>query len=438
MKRRGLSRLALVIVGTLLLVSACSFSATPATKGPTPGTTGSPTFYILDGQPTSRQQRIVIWGPGTAAAQAHVLPVGLLTQDHRRLYTALARGSETTITVIDTRSGATERSFVLAGSYTIGEFDSDWAVLSGDGHWLALRDRSTALTTTHIVLLNTQSGELVGSMLLPGDFGLDGISLQGTMLYLLQYLDRQTYHYNVRAYSVASRRLEPDVIVDKNEPTEKMQGQALTRQLTPDGLAALTLYINPVTNQAFIHVLVLTDVEGNPFVARCLDLPTGDNSALLRYYTLELSKDGTTLYAANAAIGVIARVDLNPLYVASPNNVFLIAAAKTERFNPGRHALTSEEQTRFLAGGAILSPDGSRLYVVGRQGVWAFRTETLAVESEYAPQMSFTGLTIDSTGQHLYAVAPGTGVESIDTVRGTTQALLPSPVDAPWGIGWIS
>jgi hypothetical protein len=48
-----------------------------------------------------------------------------------------------------------------------------------------------------------------------------------------------------------------------------------------------------------------------PAIARCIDLPVGSSSALLHYYTLTLSQDGKTLYAANAALGTIAKVNLD-------------------------------------------------------------------------------------------------------------------------------
>jgi len=70
-----------------------------------------------------------------------------------------------------------------------------------------------------------------------------------------------------------------------------------------------------VTNKAFIHILWLADTVNTsvpfPAIARCLDLPVGNSSTLLRYYTLTLSQDGNTLYAANTALGTIATVNLD-------------------------------------------------------------------------------------------------------------------------------
>src|SRR6266436_2131870 len=107
----------------------------------------------------------------------------------------------------------------------------------------------------------------------------------------------------------------PGNIVNKTAINEKMQGEALTRQMSDDGDMTYTLYINTATNKAFIHILWLTDTVDTsipfPAIARCIDLPVGSSPALLRYYTLTLSQDGKTLYAANAALGTVATVNLD-------------------------------------------------------------------------------------------------------------------------------
>src|SRR5258708_22027638 len=86
-------------------------------------------------------------------------------------------------------------------------------------------------------------------------------------------------HYDVRAYDVQANQLVPGSIVDKTAINEKMQGEALTRQMSDDGDMTYTLYSNTATNKAFIHILWLTDTVDNsipfPAIARGIELPVG-------------------------------------------------------------------------------------------------------------------------------------------------------------------
>jgi hypothetical protein len=313
-------------------------------------------------------------------------------------------------------------------------------MLSGDGRWLALREQNTPVGATSIALIDTQAGKLVKSIHLDGDFTLDAVSPKGTILYLLEYYQAGTSHYNVRAYNVQANQLVPGSIVDKTAINEKMQGEALTRQTSDDGDMTYTLYINSATNKAFIHILWLTDTVDNsipfPAIARCIDLPVGSSPALLRYYTLTLSQDGQTLYAANAALGTLAMVNLN--LGMNAYQLWLIPNAQTAHFNPGNGVVTAADQARELYHGAALSRDQSLLYVVGLHGIWVISTNTLKMQGEYLKQQDFTGLAESSDGQTLYAVDPATGITLLDPSSGATRTVIQGSVHAPWGIAWAS
>jgi DNA-binding beta-propeller fold protein YncE len=313
-------------------------------------------------------------------------------------------------------------------------------MLSGDGRWLALREQNTPVGTTSIALVDTQAGKLVKNIHLTGDFTLDAVSPKGTMLYLLEYYEAGTSHYNVRAYDVNANQLVEGSIVDKNELDEKMQGAALTRQMSEDGDMAYTLYINPVTNKAFIHILWLTDTVNTsvpfPAIARCLDLPVGNSSALLRYYTLTLSQDGNMLYAANAALGTIATINLD--LGMNSYQLWLIPNAKTAHFNPGNSTVSAADQARELHNGAVLSRDQKLLYVAGLHGIWVINTNTLKVQTQYLKEQSFTGLAESSDGQTLYGVDPTIGITLLDLSSGATRTVIKGVVQSPWGIEWAA
>jgi hypothetical protein len=273
---------------------------------------------------------------------------------------------------------------------------------------------------------------------LNGDFTLDALSPKGTMLYLLEYYQTGTSHYNVRAYDLNNNQLVQGSIADKNDLTEKMQGVALTRQISGDGDMAYTLYINPVTNKAFIHILWLADTINNsvpfPLIARCLDLPVGNSPSLLHYYTLTLSRDGNTLYGANAALGTIATVNLDP--GLNTYQLWLIGNAKASHFNANNGMVTATDESRMLHNGAALSLDQHLLYVTGLHGIWVIKTDSLQVQDEYLKQENFTGLAMGSDGRTLYAVDPTTGITMLDSSSGETSTVIKGVVQSPRGIEW--
>jgi hypothetical protein len=451
MKKRSFAWLGLIVGLLLPLVTACAGGL------PQQGSNANPAahpagneLYVLDSYTSSGYKQvahhIVALPVGTTNPAARLmLPAGLTDLKHQRLYIAdlLPGGNgsaHTRISVLDTSSGATVRAFNIPGSYSTADQGYTDSMLSGDGRWLALREQHAPAGVTSIALVDTQAGKLVKSIHLSGDFTLDAVSPKGTMLYLLEYFQAGTSHYNVRAYDVTANQLLQSSIVDKNELGEKMQGEALTRQVSEDGDMAYTLYINHVTNKAFIHILWLTDTVNNstpfPAIARCIDLPVGSSPALLHYYTLTLSQDGNTLYAANAALGTIAKVNLD----LGPNayQLWLIEKARTNHFHPATRVVTKADQARELHQGAALSRDQRLLYVAGLHGIWVINTDTLQVQREYLQQQDFTGLAISSDGNTLYGVDPATGITLLDPTSGETRAVIKGLVQAPWGIEWTT
>jgi hypothetical protein len=444
MKKRSFVLPGLILSLLLPLVIACAGGL------PQKGSTSNPAarqageeLYILDSYTKAAQHIIALPVGATDPVARLTLPAGLTDLQHQRLYIArpLSDGSvHTTISIIDTSSGATIRALNIAGNYSTADRGHADSMLSGDGRWLALRAQNTPAGATSIALVDTQAGKLVKSIQLKGDFTLDAVSPKGTILYLLEYYQAGTSHYNVRAYDINADQLLDGSIVDKNALGDKMQGVALARQVSGDGDIAYTLYINPVTNKAFIHILWLTDTVNNsvpfPAIARCLDLPVGSSSALLHYYTLTLSQDGNTLYAANAALGTIATINLD--LGLNSYQLWLIGNAKINHFYAGNSVVTAADETRELHNGAVLSRDQNLLYVAGLHGIWVINTNTLQVQSQYLKQQDFTGLALRGDGRTLYGVDPTTGITLLNSSSGETRAVISGAVQSPWGIEWAT
>src|SRR5260370_7921866 len=240
-------------------------------------------LYVLDGYTspgtTSTAQQIIAFHPGSPSPNKLLtLPAGLTSMDHRSLYIAASQGGQTTISVINTQSGATKRSLVIPGNYSTAGQSFANAVLSFDGQWLALRELGQAGNVTTIALVDTQAGKLVKTIHLDGNFDLDAVNPDGAALYLLQRLNDGSGHYYVELYTVNDNELYQNPIIDKTELNDpRMPATALARQMASNGTEAYTLYIDTDHNIAFVHILPLD--PGFPF-ARCVNLPVGKSSDL--------------------------------------------------------------------------------------------------------------------------------------------------------------
>jgi hypothetical protein len=429
MQKRTL-RLSMLISTLLILILTACGSTSPATTKP--GSSVAPageSLYVVDGSLSSTNvytsQRIVEFHPGTTA-QPVVLPAGLYSLDHKNIYTATPQNGQTTITVTNAQTGVKMRSLSLPGNYTTSGDAISTSVLSADGRWLALRQQGETSTQSTIVLVDTQAGKLAKTIQLPGDYDLDAISPDGNKVFVLEQTD-QAGHYHVRLFEVGENQLVQGYITDKVAPKENMYGAALTRQMSSGGTIAYTLYTNPAQNKAFVHILPLAS---DIYIARCIDLPVGKSSDLLRYYTLALSADGTTLYAANGALGVITSISLNGDEVFNDNII------TTSHFDTGN--MTTSDKSAVLYNGAVLSPDQKTLYFVGVHGIWAANTNNLKIKGNYATRQVFTGIALSGNGQTLYAVYPTDGITLVNTASGQIQQVTRSPAHTPWGIAWVA
>src|SRR5262249_19155921 len=184
------------------------------------------------------------------------LPGGVVSQDHTRLYHSASSSDRTTITLYDTRSGASIRAFDIPGAYTTATLGFADAALSPDGRWLALRSQKPSTGQSQFAIVDANAGKLVTEFALKGDFELDALSPAGTMVYLIERANDAARHYYIRAYDVTAKQLLDGYVADKRELEDpQMTGYAVARQMDPHGNRAYTLYVDSANNHAFIHVL---------------------------------------------------------------------------------------------------------------------------------------------------------------------------------------
>ena len=201
-------------------------------------------------------------------------------------YVALTPQTRHPLTVverIDLRDSTIDRWWYLRGSYYLPAVASDGSPggISGNGtlvlssvprRYPPQRSRF-AILDTRLFLSHPQRPtgsprHAVRRIGLEGAYGFDGISPDGSRIYLIHniYRGRAVARYEVRQLDATSGRLLPEPIVDPEEPDERMQGSPVTRVSSPDGQRDYTLYTG--SRERFLHAL--DTVHGR---ATCIDLP---------------------------------------------------------------------------------------------------------------------------------------------------------------------
>ncbi len=247
-----------------------------------------------------------------AAAAADGLPVGvedigdtgIARADGSYRYTAIKVGPDTLVQRIEQDGGAISDSIRLDGAYTIPAvaLDASPGGLSTDGGTLILIRPRTSFPreTTEFVRFDTDDLRSPHPFRLDGDFSFDALSPDGRTMYLINYTSpRDPTEYDVRAFDLASGKLEPGRIVDPEEAGEEMYGYALSRETSPDGQWAYTLYWG--NEYPFIHAL---DTEHG--IAACIDLEQLEGFDNMYALGLDLTAGGTGLVVTRMGKPVLA------------------------------------------------------------------------------------------------------------------------------------
>lgn len=401
MKPIPLTRLLNASVLLLLLAACASPTATP-TPGSSAAVLSTPPAAIAT-QPaaTPRGQAaeagLFLARPGGAAgplvaydlasgAARYTLPAGRLSADGKHYFASAQAGQDTRLDGYDLGTGLATPRATLPGAWEL-------SAVSPTGQWAALTRAFTEAERqqwpadgwqTQVQIVDAQTGAARPAISLDGNFEVDGLSRGGDALYVIEYLPAaKPDHYQVRLYDLKTKALQDGALVDKSATDEVMAGDRWEAVGSPNGEWLLTLYLQTKKGEAFIHALQL---EGR--FTLCLDLPSGDGSLdKLKSYSLALAPGGQVLYAANPALGIVAKVDLTDFSV--------IEAA---RFTPAAEAMPAGAAP---ASRSAMAPDGHTLYFTDGTRAWAYGMQTGQVNllAQAAP---ITGLGVSADSQRLY------------------------------------
>ena len=315
------------------------------------------------------------------------LPLGVPSADWKHYY--IAAGGR--LDDYNPMTGSVVRSFTVPEGYALPVVTASGSPggLSQNGRYLVLQGPTDG--SSHLMIVDTSFAiPPVRIDDLKGDFTFDAITNDATRVYLIQHTSDG--HYYVRDYVIGSG-LDPTIIFDKSDGSLAMSGVRLMGVPAPDGSTLYSVYARE-DRSAFIHQLYL----GAP-IAICIDL-SGPGYATDRRamrWSLAISSDGSRLFAANGALGVITELWLNAnnSRTVPLDGGAMAAAAGTTLTPDGTHLVVAGAGVRWLdsstlkttatalggwtVAGDAFTPDGGSLYVVSNSGQVAHLSPTGSV-----------------------------------------------------------
>ena len=340
------------------------------------------------------------------------LPMGVPTSDWKHLYSV----ASTSLVDTDPQTGATLNTMPLGGAYKLPAATANGVPggLAPNGTWLVVE--SIDSSQSHMLIVNTTTSTVRRKIDLDGYFQFDAISNDGDRLYLIQHLNGREYY--VRLYDVVGGRLDENIVVDKSDGNQAMVGTRLSGIATPDGHMLFSMYVREHENP-FIHALSLD----GPF-AFCLDLPGGgyaDSAAELRW-SLAITGDGSRIYAANPATGVVAVISTGANSVPS-----VLRTARFER-------AVSPTAKVSGANAAVVSRDGKTLVVGGASGVTWIDTSSLQVRAHALTGWHVSSVGLSPNGQNLYAVGDDGRIAEISMTDATVTSRFDPSAGQPMAL----
>jgi hypothetical protein len=404
----------------------------PAEASPIPAT-GGRDASLLVGKATEPGLRLI---QATTGETMLDLPAGAVaTTDWGREIVATPAGATTTVRDLVIEAGLGGPQLAIDGAWrlpTIG-YDPTPVGLSADGSTAALVEATPAASAAgralsrfavlHVVPLEGPARIIE----LPGSFDFDAISLDGSILYVVEHLAGEPEGaYQVRAVDVATGVMRDAVIADKRNIGEAMAGWPIAQVRRPDGLV-MTLYRG--AEHPFVHALNTAEAW-----AVCIDLPGvhADDAKAALDWGLAEAPDGGAVFAVNATLGLVEDISPSDLLVRRSVAVQPLAG-------------TSIVLAKYLHGGSgpvgrrvVVAPDGRTIYAAGAAGILVIDTDDLVVAHRFLDGTAVAGLGLTPDGGTLVALDGEGRIQLLDAGSGAIVWRVPADgfdrllAVAPW------
>ena len=426
-----------VPVVAVALVLTCAPTAIPRQDGGSPTTSAAPIgsndiITLREGGQRTALVALVVRKVANGEA-LRTLPDGLLLPDGARILALEADGGSTVVKKIDRRTGKTDASQTIDGAWQfylgMGSFrgasaDGTHVVLFGSSYNFTDQGGKWTARTTFGVL--DVAALRVDPIELDGRYGLDGVSNDGRLVYLIEYSPTQLpTDSRLRVYDMTTHKLQA---VAGDAPS---LGEAYRKAYIGSfsfALMSSTESIRPspdVIQVTAVTKLVRLDLSSGAI--RVLRLPisralTGEDSFM---WSLVPSRDQTMLYVVNPAAGAAYEIDRVSLEIRRSAQMTVV---KSERglldatlayLHPLAHAKMG------FGNPAVLSPDGSTLYVLAAQGVWSFDLTAFSAKL-LTRDGAYESVAISPDGARLYVLGREYGIVSaIDARNGKILGSMP-------------
>jgi len=427
----------IIVLAFAFLLAACSAQVAAPRPTDTPVATTSPTATP---RPTNATNDVVYLrsvGSGgvtnilaidaRTGATLRTLPDGSPSSDRSTLYaTEETNGAtQTLVRRVDIASGRESGAFTLGGTYHAIWTDSGQAALSPDGRHLALSIYPYKVDgewVTGYKVVDPASGTIEASLDLKGQstYGFVAMSPDGRSLYLngpLALSPSGETDSGIRVFDVPSSTLLPANAI---AGAVKQSGFRAAPVFSKDGRWMFSLDAgNPVGNcTSFDGPRCSPKPDERPYVV-ALDLvsrrmmtvalPMEQRTTDFEKYvlwSLAVAPDGGTVYAINPALGLIDEIDTRQMVIRRTSTIVVSRADTGPLSALGQLLFPVAQAKRYITGGAVLSPDGSRIYAVAFKGISVIETATLASRPNYfVTDEEFDSLALTSDGERLYAVS---------------------------------
>jgi hypothetical protein len=439
----------IIVLAFAFLLAACSAQVGAPRPTDTPPVTGSPT---ATSRPTNAASDIVYLrsiGSGgvtnilaidaRTGATLRTLPDGSPSFDRSTLYAteAVSGATQTAIRRIEIASERELGSFTLDGTYHAIWTDSGQTALSRDGRHLALSIYPYKVDgewVTGYKVVDPASGATEASLDLKGQstYGFVAMSPDGRSLYLngpLALSPSGETVSGIRVFDVPSSTLLPANAI---AGAVKQSGFRAAPVFSKDGRWMFSLDAgNPMGNcTSFDGPRCSPKPDERPYVVALdlvsrrmmsVPLPMEQRTTDFEKYvlwSLAVVPDGGTVYAINPALGIIDEIDARQMVIRRTSTIMVSRADGGLLSDLGQLLFPVAQAKRYITGGAVFSPDGSRMYAIGPKGISVIETATLASRPTYfVTDEEFDSLALTPDGERLYAVSNVKGTIVIVATR---------------------
>ncbi|MDQ2952593.1 MAG: hypothetical protein M3R54_10060 [Chloroflexota bacterium] len=426
------------LIGVLTLLVTCGPTVLPRQETETPSASAPSTSDLITLREGGAQSYLAVRSVATSEL-VRQMPDGLLLPDGRTIAVVEPAVSTTTFRTVDRATGRTVKSRVVPGTWSLPQGGFGSPLMSPNGLFVVMTGSSynftdesgkwTARTSFAIVDTEFRFAE-PNVVQLDGRQSYVGISNDGRSLYLSESIPPQLpTSSRLRVFDLRSHMFA-DVSGDQ----------------LPDPNAyfrTAPVSIGPYTFEIYAGKspqLVRRDLDARTMQVIALpgDQVTsgadGMSGESVLMWSLIATRDGGTLYAVNAALGVVDEIDPGSLRLRRTARLTLSSdergtlSALLGALHPVAYA-----KRGFTGAGAVLSPDEATLYAIGETGIWAIDTRSLTGRA-LTKSGAYSSIALGPGAQRVYVLGFEDGIVRVISAQGGSMLGAMKRVAFPTGI----